>query len=302
MKFFKKTNNTNESDRKQSTKVFAYRSYRSSSRRDTNLGRRHQKDSADENSRVEAFPRRNWLLVVTVVIIAGCLVSLLLLGGEPGVRLVQVEGGIERTEAASYQTEINKIWSGSLNNLTKITADTTSVEQEILTTFPELASVQIEMPVIGRRPLITLHTEPSVAILTNMTGAYYVSQDGKILARVGGDYSYTGTSKLVAVTDNSGLHPEAGEYVLNHNQMRALRMYEQGLEDNSIAVESIVLPTEINQLDIYLKKESYYIKFNFLEDVRQSIGAFIAAQDTIQNQQKPSQYIDVRVPEKVFYK
>lgn len=284
----------------QSKKVITYHSSRS--RAGQNTGRRQSRDDSSPKRPSAVVWIKSWLPSVTLVIIVSCLLSLLVLGGEPRVRIIQSEGGIVRHDTLEYDSGIQAIWSDSINNLTKITAKTTDAETSIKKMYPELDIVRVELPFIGRRPLVTIVPALPAATLVNPTGAYYVSHQGELLSPADDDFNYTGSQPLISITDQSGLEPKPGEYVLTTHQVAAIRTYVNGLEENKVQVERVILPPEPNRVDVVLRDEKFIINFSLSEDPRQGIGAYLAVADTFVDKEKPQDYVDVRVPEKVFYK
>lgn len=64
-------------------------------------------------------------------------------------------------------------------------------------------------------------------------------------------------------------------------------------------ITQATLPPIPNELDFRLKDIAYIVKTDMTEDARMQIGAFNAARD---GGVEPSEYMDVRVAEKVFFK
>ena len=64
------------------------------------------------------------------------------------------------------------------------------------------------------------------------------------------------------------------------------------------------MPAAENELDMYLTGQSYYVKFNLADSSPlQEVGTFLAVRQNLQQQGiTPSQYIDVRVDGRAYYK
>jgi hypothetical protein len=75
------------------------------------------------------------------------------------------------------------------------------------------------------------------------------------------------------------------------------------LKAKNMAIDSLTLPALADELDVRVKGLPYFIKFNIQANPRQSAGAFLAAKQHLDSQHvTPSQYVDVRVEEKAYYK
>jgi hypothetical protein len=70
----------------------------------------------------------------------------------------------------------------------------------------------------------------------------------------------------------------------------------------SIPVSMLALPNLAQQLDVYTTDAPYYTKFFTGGDPALQAAQMIAARQQFASGAKPSQYLDVRVSGKVFYK
>ncbi|MGH7156635.1 MAG: hypothetical protein ACREGG_00760, partial [Candidatus Saccharimonadales bacterium] len=72
---------------------------------------------------------------------------------------------------------------------------------------------------------------------------------------------------------------------------------------SKVPISSLVLPTTPQELDLHTADQPYYVKFYLGGDVLNEAGQFLAARNHFaQTKQSPSQYLDVRVQGKIFYK
>jgi hypothetical protein len=68
-------------------------------------------------------------------------------------------------------------------------------------------------------------------------------------------------------------------------------------------IESLTLPSGLSELDVRIKGQGYYVKFNLLGDGREEAGAYLALKSHLDaGHITPRQYIDVRVEGKGYYK
>lgn len=85
----------------------------------------------------------------------------------PRISVVSQTGTVYH-DSKLYQDEIENIWRSSLLNQTKLTVRSGTIRGAILARFGELADVQIELPLLGRRPAITLTpAKPAMQLISS---------------------------------------------------------------------------------------------------------------------------------------
>ncbi len=306
-KLHKKTsdNNVRRRPTNDEVRVFSYYA-RSSTPARQNTGRRempgegHKFNKGSKGSsrvRLGQLPGYIALVVLIVTVLyAGYL--------QPNPKVVIIKsGGTIQREPKEYQAAIGDIWEESLLNQTKFTIPTGRIRNKIESRFKELGFVQIELPLIGRRPVVILTPDrPALQIISN-NGAFYVNFQGEVMAHIG-DVTQDRISDLPVVRDESGVLAEVGKNVLSVKEISyIIELYGQ-LKMANVALQSITLPSSAAQeLDIRLTGEPYYIKFSFDTNPRQAVGSYLAAIKKLKAESAvPGEYMDVRVEEKVFYK
>lgn len=279
--------------------VFSYYA-RGASPSDQNTGR-------NENAGLGAIKRYrlrlghipSYIALVAIVLAVG---NACLLDSNPKIILVQVPGTVYR-DAETYQDGVQAIWRDSLLNRTKLTVSTGKIEQSINDEFAELSNVQIELPLLGSRPTVRIMTSAPALELVSGNGSFYVDNKGEVLARTS-DLSKNQLPSIAVIHDESGLSAEPGKTILSTAQAGFLKKLSAQLKAGAVVVSSITLPrTAANQADLRVDGQSYYVKFSLDSDHRQAVGTYLAAKAKLDAQgTKPAEYLDVRVPEKAFYK
>lgn len=201
-------------------------------------------------------------------------------------------------DITDYQMMLRELMSSSLLNRSKLTINATKFENNILATFPEIDAARIVLPIIGRRPSITLHIRRPALLLTTKTNALILDNTGKAVSEVN-QLPSSVVSGLLSLQDDSGLEVYLGDQAVTTETVAFIDNVRKQLEDKKMIIEKLVLPAVVNELDIYIRDLPYRLKADVSGNARSQIGAFLAAKD---NGIKPSEYIDVRVEEKVFYK
>ena len=75
------------------------------------------------------------------------------------------------------------------------------------------------------------------------------------------------------------------------------------LEAKNISIKTLQLPNLINELRVVTTEKDYFIKFDMYGDARLQTGTFLALRKRFISQNtSPVEYIDVRVPERTYYK
>lgn len=288
--------------------VFSYHASRS--QRPGSVGREtaeEQQESSVALSRKLARPTRLRKALHTLVLV-GCavlLLSSLLLGTEPKVVTVNAASDTDRVflrDAQTYQAAAQTILGDSLLNKTKLTVNVESISQQMIEQFPELESVTVTLPLLGRQPV--LYVQPTVPqlILATSNGTFILDQDGRALL-ADSQVPRLDRLKLPVVQDQSGISIQRTQIALPSDSVAFIAEVIRQLQAKGLKIGSIVLPTGTSELDVRLDGAPYVVKFNLRGNAREESGAFLAAKQHLESQQKvPAEYMDVRVENRVYYK
>ncbi len=281
--------------------VFSYYA-RGTSSSSQNLGRDQNQNNYKSSSSGYRFRFKHIPSYIALIAILIAVINTLLLEARPRIVLVQTTGTVQR-EAKIYQDGIEDIWSSSLLNRSKLSVNTDKISSQISKQYSELASVEIELPLLGKRPTIRITpTRPTLELITS-NGAFYVNSAGRILAQTK-ELNKNKLEDLAVIHDESGTRVEAGEVVIPSPQVTFLHKLHSYLIAQDVPITSMTLPlTAANQVDLRVDGQPYYVKFSMDSDPRQAVGTYLAAVAKLESDGgKPGEYIDVRVPEKVFYR
>lgn len=248
------------------------------------------------------FAWRHVPTYLAVLMFVCAFLYVLSLSSDPRV-VVEQQPGIIQRDAAVYESEVRTLWNKSFRNRSKLTTDTVSTRKAILDQYRELGNVRIQLPLVGRRATIVLVPEVPVLQIQAQNGLFYVDATGKALI----DTSYVKQVDTVpTVLDDSILTVDPGKPVLSQAQTTYIVELFSELAATNLKVDSVTLSNQsANQLDVRLTGQKYFIKFQMDSDsdVRQAVGAYLVVRKKFESEgQGPSEYIDVRIPEKVFYK
>ena len=279
--------------------VFSYYA-RGASPSDQNTGR-NKKSGPDTNQsyRLRLGHLPSYVALIAILLAFG---KVCLLDSRPKIVLVQTGGTVHR-EPKTYQDGVQEIWEKSLLNRTKLTVATGKIKNEISNQFSELSDIQIELPLLGSRPTIRITPGAPAIELVSGNGSFYINHEGVALARTA-ELTKNEIDKLAVIHDDTGVAAEPGKTIIPKPHVTFLRRLHAQLQAENINISSITLPrTAANQVDLKVDGQTYYVKFSLDTDARQAVGSYLAAKAKLDSEgTKPAEYMDVRVPEKVFYK
>lgn len=114
------------------------------------------------------------------------------------------------------------------------------------------------------------------------------------------------TADLIAIEDQSGVVLEEGSAVLTQNLIQFVgQLYAKipQLYGKGASVSRVIIPRSTREVQIQVAGQPYLIKFNTSRDIEEQVGELKALLGFLQaNSITPTQYIDLRVAHKAFYK
>jgi hypothetical protein len=282
----------------QATK-FNYHSVRSSA--EVNQGRtnrEHQTELSDKT-------KNNWIkhipTLIAILVVIGSIIYALTLSTNPRVVIIGQTNQTIMQPTSEYQQVAQKLFSGSLLNRTKITVNTVKLANQLEQQFPELNGVSIIVPLIGRTPILEIRPSQSILILSNSQGQYVINQQGNAVLKL--DSSVANTFSLPVVTDKSGFNVVVGKEVLPSTSITFIKTVIDQFNKKNIPIQSMTLSTNPYELDVQVRGVPYFIKFNLLADPLYSVGTYFSVVKLFTPANPgPTQYIDIRIPGRAFYK
>lgn len=247
---------------------------------------------------------RNLPAIAAIAVIGVSVLYCLSLQTTPKIIQIKSEGsgGLVR-DSAIYQEAAQRVLRRSFMNRSKLSVDTAGLSQALKTEFPELSDVNVTIPLISRRPLISLSlAEPALVISGQSGGAYVLDENGKVILPVS-EIEHFGSLDIPVVSDLSGLKIELGKNVLTRSDVAFIREVYGQLRVKGLNIEVLSLPAVASELHVRLSGAGYFVKFNLAEEAREQAGTFIAVKERLDAEEKvPAEYVDVRVDEKAYYR
>jgi hypothetical protein len=273
------------------TQVFSYHSSRAHT--EANTGRTERPSvKRDYKASLANIPS---ILAVIAIVIA--LAYATTLSANPRIVIKTTSTAATRNNA-EYQTYTTKLMHSSIFNKSKLTINTEGLALQLLRQYPEFQQVSVTVPVLGRRPVITVTpTVPTFVVRAGSDEAFYVNADGKVIMQA------TGNVSLPVVVDQSGLNIQLGKQILTKGNVAFLSEVIRQLAAKQLTLTDMTLPPVANELHVRIEGKPYYVKFNMTGDSRLQAGTYLALDQKLTGDKVvPKEYVDVRVEERVYYK
>ena len=286
------------------SRIFSYYANRSSN--ELNLGRNTQEETPKRRGSTYDRIMRRMPVFTSAVLLFVVVVSQLVLTSNPKVVVLTSSDNstLFLHNTAVYHDMAAQIFRQSISNHNKLTVDAAGISAALKTKYPELSDVSVALPVIGNQPTVYIQPSEPSFVLTANGGSYVLDSTGRALADARSVPTHN-LASLSAITDQSGLQPRVGAGVLPSTSIAFMQTVLAQLKAQNISVHQIVLPADAFEVDMYITGKPYYVKFN-MEDATgatQQAGSFVAvAQNLAGKNITPSQYIDVRIDGRAYYK
>lgn len=280
----------------QPANAFSY--YSSRSRTDTPVGRQQEQPKREKTAWWRHIPSLIAFLALIV-----CVGYVLTLDTNPKVRLFQdTDNRFLLHDLSAYQKSARELMNSSVFNHTKLTVNTSSLEDKFKTRFPELTEVSITIPLSSRRPIFEiLVSKPSLVVVTR-NGAFVINENGQAVVKLS-DVPNRANITAPSVTDESGLSVEVSKGALPTKTTGFITELVEQLKAKKVSIASMTLPAIANELHVRISGQAYFVKFDLEGRAREQVGTFLATKQKLETEKiTPSEYIDVRVDERAYYK
>lgn len=234
---------------------------------------------------------------VAVAVILGSVLFSLTLSPTPQIDTLSGQQLIYHN-AKEYADAASQFMKQRFGNHTKFSVDTNRVEEQLLELFPELRTAAIRLPVIGRKPTLVVDIRQPVLLLVTNRQSLVLDATGVAVAEASG-LAAERLATLQVVHDENDIEYELGNQAVTSETVHFIKAVKAQFDAQSLQIDRLTLPRSANQLDVKPSGLGYYVKMDISADARLQIGSFLAVKE---QGTTPSEYMDVRVPEKVFYK
>lgn len=232
-------------------------------------------------------------LIITVVLVG--LVYSLMVKPTPKIALTDAT----YHSLTEYKLVAAKLF-GQFKNRNKITLDEQGIVNSLKKQFPEIASISVELPLFSETPVVHLVIAQPSFFLSSKGVSYIVDSQGIATSE---SKNLPNVKKLPTLVDQSGFAAAVGKQVLSAQSVSFINSIIRQTARAKVPIKSLVLPARAEEVDLRTTDHGYFVKFFLGGDANLQSGQFLAARHNFNRQDsQPSEYLDVRVPGKIFYK
>lgn len=275
--------------------IYSYRSSRKESKRQFNRG----EDEEGKSSASPGFMLKATRLIVALIVVAGVFYFQSLSSSAK----VKITGKESLRSAEVYENAVKSEMNSSKLNISKLTFNSTKIENDIKSQFPEIENIKISLPIFSHEPTFDISLGEPAALLVTSEKTYFIDGSGRALFTLADVPSSFDKKGLITVNDTSGHGIILGKPALTSSQIRFIKELRGQTSAKGINIDSMTLSNGGSVLNVAFSESKYTVKFSFMADARQSSGAYLAIRDQIsQGNIKVSEYVDLRIPERAYIK
>lgn len=234
-----------------------------------------------------------WMIIIFSLLIIGWLS---VASSNPIIRIADNELPVNTIDV--YADASSKTMKASILNHTKISFDYLGFEHEMMSQFPEIASVNTSFALIGKRPVVRLTFHKPAILVTSLGRTWVVDDRGVAIAKYNDKMS-----NLPKLNDEIGVAVETGQSVVSSKDVEFILDLQKIATEKGMVIDKFTTPLVPKQVNVNIVGEGYYTKFNLNEDSAGQIGTWLAAREQLLAiNQTPNEYLDVRAADKVYWK
>lgn len=253
---------------------------------------------------INPFKKLSAFMVLLILIIA--VINLLYLSSTPKVFLLNNNSKISNLYNNLYgqevYSEVKNYLNSSLLNYNKLSINLNGLNKDIASKFPIVSNTSYNIPLFKNQVEIYLTTSSPALIVSNNSHNYILNQNGEVILDNQGYnvISSLDIPKIITSTKEISL----GSSLLSQQEVSFIQSVYLQLTDKNYQISYMKISGGGEELDVYIKGKSFYVKFNLSgSDARLEAGRFLATMNYLNNNKiNPTQYIDVRSEGRVFYK
>ena len=286
------------SNSKSSSSKYSYHSLRINS--ENKIGRNNRSDTPKTLSK----KRNNWLhhipAYIAIFIVIVSIMYSVTLSTKPTVTVIGETSQTVMQNNSVYEKYAQHILDSSILNKTKLTINTSNIASQIKQKFSELNGVSVVIPLLGHQPQLEITPAKSIFVLVNKQAQYVINQQGIAVVKWDNGYDHI---KLPQVIDITGFNVVIGQQALSATSVKFIKTVLDQFNAKGINIDSMTLSTTPYELDVNEKGQHYIIKFNLLTDPLYATGTYFSTLKLFNSSNPlPTQYIDIRIPGRSYYK
>ena len=271
-----------------------YRSAKTVEKRDIQAPRRPE--ARREPVRVGQF-FKHLPTYISIIVIAVSLVYCSIIGNNAAI---VVPPGASLYPLLYYQDQATVVLKQSAFNHSKFTFDTEAFKTNLQARIPDATDITVSLPFIGKKPVVGLNLAKPLFLLNAPTGTYVVGDNGIVLADAH-NLDAAKSKDLTLLQEELPIKITVGKAIMSSSDIAFILTVITQLDRAKLASSTLILPAGANELYVKFTSLPYLVKFALTGEARQQVGAFLAVKNGL-GANVPSEYIDVRVAERVYVK
>lgn len=234
----------------------------------------------------------NGLIVAVFVFLA---VSATTLSAVPHLKL-EAEVNLFR-DRQEYSFKAHQILGSNFLYRSKLFFRSSEYEARMRQEFPEIEDIEAIVPLVGRDLNVMVSLSRPLAKVFNGQDSGIVDSNGLLTAINSSEAVPDPLIKMVLGAEQDNF--QVGSRLLTESEISLLKL----LVANNIRVKEVLFHIDIGQFEVSLIDAAYKIRLSTHADPAEQVGAFRATISQLtKTNQLPQEYIDVRVPGRVFVK
>ena len=282
----------------------AYSYYARRSEKPSALGRQLLRDavSVRQAQRAASYWRQRFGALLIILALLASVWSMLALDTTPVIKSAEPNGLAFLHSSTQYERTAEELLGLSILNRNKITVDTRTIAAGLRRRYPELSVVSITLPLFGQHPIIYIAQSDPTLLLTATDGkSYVIDASGRAIAP--GSAAPT-SLHLLPVHDNSGQVIRLGQPAVPSTTVDFIKVIYFQLAQRQVQIGYFILPAASSELDVKLATYQYIVRCNVASGTAlEQAGTFLAMLQYLEGRGiTPSQYVDVRLDGRAYYK
>jgi len=260
-----------------------------------------EQTSVKSGSGIAKRPRQIswWRLTLKLspyILLIGIIVGVVFFSSIFRIDKVDVQG--PNTELSKgLNDEVTKYLKSSLAGKNWLFLDTNSLKGRLQKTFTGQEAIMVEKQ-FPNKLIVKTDEQKSAIVWKTGSKKYIVSINGRVMSELQGDNNMG----LAVLTDGSSLPVDIGNKILSRDFVNFAIKVGDYVKAKSLGPEQIYI-TETTKELLVKTTAGYEIKFNTEETPDAQLRSLQATLDLLVSQNKQAtQYIDLRVPGRAFYK
>lgn len=301
---------SNSDDQQNRQRAFSY--YANRSQADLNTGRESLAGRPSErraSTRLQKLRRHSGWVIGSGLLLAAVLYQLQLSSAPRVVSLIPAAEAPFLRDTSVYARAAGKLIASSPANRNKLTINNAAIAADLRKQFPELQSVTVGLPFLGGQPTIYVRPADPALVLATNNETFIIDQQGRALSTLTSEAQLE-RLRVPSVTDKSNLGFKLGDQVLTRSVTAFIQSVARQHRAQSLDIRAMVLPAGASQLDVYPAGKDYFIKYNTQasaadasEAASLQAGSYEAVRRHLEVKRvTPTEYIDVRLPDRAYYK